>query len=275
MPDTSPSTAPACDVCSAPTGDGALLCRTHFAQILHLLRQIPDHTETVDRDHRDAADRPTYRDLRDRTGHPIPYQPGPDPITADKTTPGLASELQTTVTRQDKVTVTSGSKTSGEKPLAWNDRASDIHCDLWSTVNAWALAVSRQHEDPRDPLADVSQDLVPVTEWLLRNADTLRLHPEAGEAYRELTDAIQRAWAVIDRPGTRTRFFVGPCPETDEDDVACPGEVWAFIPTSEDKPAMLVCQNDECGAAWNTTQWMRVGGRILQKIAEQKRRGVA
>lgn len=260
-----------CQICSSPTGDGANLCRTHTAALTHLLRQIPDQVEIVDRGFLDAYDRPVVREIRDRSGYPIPYQLGDDPILAEKVNPGLASELETTITRQDKLAVTSGPATSGEKPLNWNNRASEIAWDLKSTINAWALEASKRDEDPRDPLAALGIEMAPVAEWLIRNINTLRLLPDVGEAYSELTDAIKRAESAIDRSAFSSRFVVGPCPEKDDEDVQCPGEVWAFVPIDLEKPAIMTCQNEACGATWNTTQWRRIGERILKRKAELER----
>jgi hypothetical protein len=255
-------------VCNSPTGDGANLCRTHTSAITHLLRQIPDRVETVDRNHLDAYDRPVHRELRDRNGGKIPYQLGPELILSERVISGLASDLETTITRQDKLAVTSGAGSSGEKPLNWNERASTIRWELRATLSAWALETSKHHQDSRDPAWAVGPDIARVAEWLLRNINTLRLLTDVGEAYAEINDAIRRAESAIDRPAHAARFVVGPCPEVAEDESACPGEVWAFIPISEDKPAMLVCQNDDCAHAWNTTQWMRVSLRIRRRIEQ-------
>jgi hypothetical protein len=257
-----------CAVCQSPTGDGAYLCRTHTAAITHALGLIPDQVEVIDREHLDSKAEPTG--VRDWNKESATYGEIIGPILFDKVNPGLASELETTITRQDKLSVNSGAATSGEKPLNWNDRAANIEWELKATCNAWALETSKHREDPRDPLSALGIDLAPVAEWLIRNIHTLRLLPDAGDAYSELIDAIHRAESVIDRSAFATRFVVGPCPEVDGDEVHCPGEVWAFIPVSEEKPALMVCQNDECGAAWNTTQWMRAAARIKKRIEETK-----
>ena len=176
----------------------------------------------------------------------------------------LWTELQVTITRQDKLMPTSDRPSGAERPLGWNDHASGVAWDVQTTVNAWCLDVSRIGEDERDLLADIPQQDVPeLARWLVRNMPTLRRHPEAGTAYEELVDAIRRARKAIDRPENRTRFQVGPCPEQ-ADEGACDGEVWAFIPADEDKISFMRCQG--CGAQWDTTQWLRVGRRMLARI---------
>ena len=259
-----------CSVCSSPTGDSARLCRTHTAALTHLLRQIPDRTETIDRKHPDAFGQPTFRELRDRFGAPIPYQLGEDPIEFERVIPGVASDLETTITRQDKHAARAGVATSGEKPLAWNDKASTAKWHLRSVLSTWAAVTAEYHCDPRDPAWSAGIDIVRISEWLVRNIHTVRLIADVGTAYAEITDAVHRAEKVTDRPRNASRFVVGPCPEELEDDqgrvTVCPGEIWAFIPSSEDRPAMMECRNGSCGKEWNTTQWLKISDRIRRRI---------
>lgn len=183
----------------------------------------------------------------------------------------IVPELETTITRQDKLGVTSETKSTGETPLNWNDRASIIAVDLNSILNAWALEVSRMDEDERDPLAGIHHsDTSAVADWLRRNLTTLVHHEEAHVARDEIRNSVDRAKGAIDRPKNRTSFYVGPCPEMQADHEAehCLGDVWAFIPTSETESAWLRCQEPICGAAWNTTQWFRVGGRIRNRMKQ-------
>lgn len=254
-----------CQTCGATTAD-ASLCNKHVQELRHLLAQIPDRLESVKRNHLDAYDHPTG--VRDDNGNIT------GPIIYRKTIPGIATELQTTITRQDKLGVVSSTATTGEKALEWNDTASIIEVELNATINAWALDVSKHDEDPRDPLANYPHtDLPAVADWLRRNVTTLAQLPDAGRGYSEISNAIGRAKKAIDRPKNRTKFLVGPCPET-PDDTPCPGEVWAYIPTSETDPALMHCQNPDCGATWNTTQWLRAAKRILTKVEELRQQGI-
>lgn len=217
-----------CAQCTAPTGDDGLLCRTH--------------TDELDRELGDV--------------------------------PELVGELEVTRTRQDRLTERYGAK-AAEKPLEWSERAAEKASELWLTLSAWALDLSQRGEDERDRLAAVgTYDTAEVARWLARNMRELRQHPEAGTAFDEITDAIRQARRVVDRPAIATRFEVGPCPEIvavdPHDDVAgtapCAGKVWAFIPAEPERAALLQCQ--ACGESWNTTQWLRVGKRMLTRIAQ-------
>jgi hypothetical protein len=186
-----------------------------------------------------------------------------DQLAADlATVPELVAELQITLTRQDRVTAEKHGGRSATKPLPWNEHASQRAFELNTTLNAWALDTSKLAEDERDPLIEQHHsDTAGVARWLGRNLRTLRQHQDAGQAHDEITDAIKEARRAIDRPGLSSRFYVGPCPE-ELDSVPCGGDVWAFIPSERDKLATIRCTN--CGAFWDTTQWLRVGRRILQ-----------
>jgi hypothetical protein len=182
--------------------------------------------------------------------------------------PSLWQELDTTRTRQDKLVLNSGAPSGAERPLFFNEHAAQAAWDLHATLNAWCLDVSRLTEDDRDQLAVVDQHDVPgLSEWLTRNMRTLRQHDEAAAAYDEIIDTIRRARRAIDRPENRTRFEVGPCPEILPEGT-CDGKVWAFIPVSEDKVSFMRCL--ECGHDWDTTQWLRVGRRILTRMSQLK-----
>lgn len=222
-----------CGVCGAPSGDGLNLCRTH--------------TDSLERDLRGVEE--------------------------------LVRELDITLTRQDRVNPANSIGKSAERPLAWNENAAAKRFELWATLSAWALDTSKIGEDGRDLLIAVpADDTTGVAGWLIRNLSTLRAHPEAGTAFDEVTDAIRGARRAIDRPATATQFRAGPCPEvvaiepeigSDVELVACDGDVWAFIPVDPDDLAYLRCQ--ACDGRWDTTQWMRIGQRMLARIAELRR----
>jgi len=189
----------------------------------------------------------------------------------------LVRELDITLTRQDRMNAANSVGRSAEKPLVWNENAAAKRFELWATLNAWALEASKLGEDDRDRLAAVpAEDTPGVAAWLIRNLPTLRRHPEAGTAVDEIGDAIHGARRAIDRPAAATRFRAGPCPELVTTDPAaddyrhCDGDVWAFIPVDPDELAYLRCQ--ACDSRWDTTQWMRMGQRMLARIAELRQR---
>jgi hypothetical protein len=198
---------------------------------------------------RDLADPAGLR--TDADGHPMP---------------SLPDELAATTSRQDKLTACSDRR-GAAGGLPWKENAADAAWVLAHTLHAWAAELA----DTRR----VALDTTTVTEtaaWLHNRVDWLRQHDAAGEAHGELTAAIRNARAAIDLPANRARFEVGPCPE-DTDDGACPGTVWAYIPTRDDDPALLRCT--DCDTVWSTPQWLRVGKRIRGLIEQRKRRQAA
>lgn len=132
----------------------------------------------------------------------------------------LAAELEVTITRQDRIVAERHGGRSAERPLPLNFHASDKAAILNSTVNAWALDVSRLAEDERDRLAEHHYSDTPaVAAWLARNLNTLRQHEEAGQAFDELTHAVLEARRSVDRPLDQEVY--GQCLAEFDDDSIC------------------------------------------------------
>lgn len=196
-----PTTSTGCGVCAAPTGDGARLCRTHTDDLRDQLVGVPERV-----------------------------------IGAVE----LAAELDVTVTRQSRTTTRTEGRRTPERPLPWNENASAAAHILNTTLNAWALDVSRLGEDERDRLADIpAADTAAVAEWLARNLSTLRHHPEAGQAHDEILSAIREARRAIDRPADPVPF--GPCGRSFEDGTVCQAVLYGQL----DRPQVR-CR--DCGA---------------------------
>jgi hypothetical protein len=181
--------------------------------------------------------------------------------------PGLLLELDVTIWRGDRVTVGGDIGRSAERPLAWNEHASEKRAVLIDTLLAWEIEV------------------IALTNhgYVAKTVAALRMDETAGTAYDELVDAVRGVRRAIDRPDMATRFYAGPCPEvldvpreTTPDGTLsavttapCTGEVWAFIPTESDVPATLRCRS--CEGRWGTAQWLRVGQRMIARMAELRR----
>jgi hypothetical protein len=198
--------------------------------------------------------------------------------------PGLLLELDVTITRADRITTGHGVGRSAERPLAWNERAAARREDLVATLAAWAPDVARLSGDEPPRLG---AGVAACAEWLADRGATLRLLDQARQLYDEILDATRGVRRVIDHPDDATRFYAGPCPEgvvgqsadvdssTDvsRETVACPGEVWAHIPSTPDRPALLRCRT--CKARWGTPEWSRVGRRMLARMSELRARASA
>jgi hypothetical protein len=105
---------------------------------------------------------------------------------------------------------------------------------------------------------------------LLVLIDAIRRHPAVNELVDEIADAVQQARRAVDRPANRTIIFVGPCPELNAAGEHCDGEVYAFIPTEDDRPSRMECRTDRAHK-WTSIQWLRTGKKILDRIAQRKR----
>jgi hypothetical protein len=176
--------------------------------------------------------------------------------------PELWDDLEITECRLDVLTVTGGSP-SAETGLPYKQTAIDAAAALTSAVSYWASQVDRDQEGVPESIPDAAT-------WLVRRLDWLRMHEQAGQAYSDLRSAVSRCLVSIDRPLHSSRFPVGACPETikveGQGEVPCPGTIWAFVPVSDSTPAMMRCRNPECGAQWGTSEWLRAGRRILQRM---------
>ncbi len=175
-----------------------------------------------------------------------------DELAADLTgVPDLVDDLQITTTRQDRVAAEKHGGRSSTTPLPWNENSATRAFELNTTLNAWALDVSRQHEDERDPLKLVHHsDTAELARWLVRNLSTLRHHPEAGAACDEITDAIRRARRAVDKPVEWV--FAGPCHAPGEDDTPCREDLYGF-------PGKRMVSCPACGASHDMAQrreWM-------------------
>lgn len=170
-----------CGVCTAPTGDGACLCRTHTDDLRNRLAGVPGRLIGVAE---------------------------------------LVAELDITVTRQARTAQQSEGGRSTERPLAWNENASRAAFELNATLNGWALDTSTIAQDERDLLVVVPHwDTAGLAAWLARNISTLRQHAEAGRAYDDILNAVKEACRAIDRPTDPVPF--GPCHRIFEDGTIC------------------------------------------------------
>lgn len=104
---------------------------------------------------------------------------------------------------------------------------------------------------------------------LLSNIKEIRRDEQVAALANGVGKAISLARAAIDHPRNRTVIFVGPCPEDDLNGQPCPGDIDAYVPSSDDRPAHMQCRHDP-EHRYTTIQWMRAGRRILNRIDEQR-----
>lgn len=146
--------------------------------------------------------------------------------------------------------------------LPVNLAASETADVVRNTVTAWAKAVADEVG------ADLPGDMPELMRWLAGRIEWVRHQPWAPEAIDELAGMPGLLAKAVDRPATRTRFPVGPCPEQDDDGQWCPGEVVAIVPASTERASVMRCSH--CGSEWGTVQWLRAGKRIIDRLRSEK-----
>lgn len=120
--------------------------------------------------------------------------------------PSLGRQLDITVARQTATGTGVGvASRSAERPLPVDLTAAEAARDLHNVLGTWARDLAERTGAP----LDVDDDVNGAATWLLGHVSTMRTHPAADELHDEITDAIARAWRVVDRPAPR--LFAGPC----------------------------------------------------------------
>lgn len=178
--------------------------------------------------------------------------------------PALVHELNTVLSRQSVyVAPYVNLSTQGvEQPLPVSAAASVAAGCLRQVLVSWVLLVSEERGSRVLPGDDTSA----LAGWLLGEVSWLRLHGAGPEAFEEITGVVDQVRHVVDSPTNRTTFPVGPCPEQDGMDLACRGEVRAYIPTSDTSAPHLACTADPAHR-WESHQWNRAGLRIRRRAA--------
>jgi hypothetical protein len=166
--------------------------------------------------------------------------------------PDVMEQLHITLARLDKIAPQNGAR-SADTAVVFKETASATLADLRAVLTSWTS---------RPP----ATTCVAQAAWLLAQEPFVRRHPAAGRLLTDLDRVTKHAFAVVDLPEDLVRCSVGPCPERDEHGSYCRGEVWANVPRTMDRPAMLRCRG--CATEWDTTQWKRAGQRIQVRRAE-------
>jgi hypothetical protein len=220
-----------CQVCSAPTGDKANLCRTHSDQLVHDLRTVAaivvELEVTVTR--------------QDRVG-PAKHgsRSAETPLAWNENAAAREFELNTTINAW--ALDVSHLDEDERDPLADISHTDTADVAAWLTRN---ISTLRQHGE-----AGTAYDEITDAVHNARDATDLpkvRNRFYAGPCPNQLV--------VQNDDGTEGR-------------TQCQGEVWAFIATGNDM-SYLRCQS--CRASWDTTQWIRVGREMLARVDQINR----
>lgn len=148
--------------------------------------------------------------------------------------PDVWADLDLTITRQAKLTSGSVGGRTPEKPLPWNERASEAADHLSVLLLGWARVIVATVTTLHGPVceacthpsclyADLGREPfhhpAAVSEWLGRHAAALIAHPAGPVAVEELLLAVRNARCAIDAP-PRDLIYAGPCD-------ACQGDLYA------------------------------------------------
>lgn len=145
-----------------------------------------------------------------------------------RTVPGLAEDLDVTITRQSRTAGQKHGARSSTTPLPWNEHASSCRIELNAILNAWAYETSQIGEHPSDPLSAVhASDTAILALWLRSHSSFAVRHDQAGDMYGEILDAITQATRAVDLPPDRK--FIGVCGHHPDDwPKACKEDLYAL-----------------------------------------------
>lgn len=156
---------------------------------------------------------------------------------------------------------------TAEAALPINPAVADLRDRIPGVLASWARV--HLEELPYTATRPASGTPAVLCAWLAITREWAATQPWAGEYVAELSQLRGRARRLIDLP-TRPRAHVGPCVERGPDGQRCAGTLTSAI-REEDDPRGSLIECDVCPAAWDSTQWMRLG----QRIAMQARRMAA
>ncbi|WP_043825022.1 hypothetical protein [Rhodococcus opacus] len=119
----------------------------------------------------------------------------------------LATDLQITVTRQDKRPDDNqgGGAPTGEKPLVFNAEASEVAWIMTHTLEYWTFRAAMNPTEMRQLL---TADDALRARWLSRSVLLIARLEDADDAYDELVTLTELTLRAVD---IHTRRYLGPC----------------------------------------------------------------
>lgn len=121
----------------------------------------------------------------------------------------LATELDTTRSRQDRIGGDNAGRRNADRGLPWKEPASEAAWVLANTLTSWV----RDLANTRGVEVDAS-GLAGLATWLRNRLDWLRAHPDVEQAFAELVAAVRNARRAVDRPAVLP--YAGRCHECDD-----------------------------------------------------------
>lgn len=160
----------------------------------------------------------------------------------------LLQELDATVNGQSQMR----SPNSGmpgkisERPLSWNEHASQVRAALTETLLGWHTIASSFAGHGPGVLISTSHG---AAVWALGHLNTIYAMPDAGDCVTQVRAAVHQAVKAVDRPPEL--LFCGPC-DANLDGLTCTAQLFA-LPDHE----RVTCR--ECDTQWfvaDKRQWL-------------------
>lgn len=202
-----------CVVCSRPMADTAYACTSCARGLAETLRTAAGHAED--------AEAVIARQTRYGTGGRSRSDEG---LTPDWKRSSQFGAITTTISRWADTVTTA----TGRRPR-WKPQIGPLCPPTGQRCHHDSCAGIRRQI--------VASQLALQTAWLSRQTETIRKHPDAGTAFRELRDACTKLEWLVDRPADN-RHLIGIC--------NC-GKV-LYAPWNW---TTIQCKDKTCGATWN------------------------
>lgn len=146
----------------------------------------------------------------------------------------LAAEIVVTYLRQGRTTRDIPIR-GGERPLPWDERASEVTGILNNTLSTWARLISEERSTEQHPIelpaVDRRHQAARLAHWITEHIEWVRHQDWAGEMHDEIGHAARLLTRLVDRPADRQ--YLGPCSPPDcETEIYCrPGATSVVCPT--------------------------------------------
>lgn len=204
-----------CD-CGRPTN--RVVCFDCTATTRRNLATIHDHVIPGPTEQRTAT-------VRGANGQPIGTKATTVRVGPDRLIPGLATDLDTAITRDTRFTTNPGGRRTrgNDEPLPLNLTASDARQDLTITLARAAAYTADALCEPHPVYT-----LYALTEYLEDKLDWIATQDAGRDCMDAINGVIRKAHRVIDRPADRA--YAGPC-----DVHGCDGELYAWDGSTQAK----------------------------------------
>lgn len=140
-----------------------------------------------------------------------------------------------------------------EIPLPTSEPVAELRSQIRHDLAYW---IGRHVEDGARTPPTFGAEPATLVVWLAIQRDWAAAQDWAGDYVAVLSELRAKARRLIDLPRA-PRVDVGTCPE-----YGCGGQLRSEIREEYDpRPSLVKC--DACGHEWDSTQWMRLGVRLL------------